>query len=64
MARSDTEARLEALDDLYASIVELDTLVTEAEARDARMKSGETQSLADVAERFPAFRADGMVGGR
>lgn len=56
MARTSSEARLDALSDLYGSIVELDKVITEAEAREQRLTAGSPLSQQETADRFAAMR--------
>ena len=52
---SDAQARQDALDRMFQAMTELETVITEADAREARMTGTNDAQRQDFTERFPAL---------
>ena len=52
---ADAQARQDALDRMFQAMTELEGVVTEADARDARMTGADGARQQDLKARFPAF---------
>ena len=58
---SDAKARQDVLDRMFQAMTELEGVVTEADARDARMTGADSALTQELGSRFPALSKNGNV---